>query len=376
MDVILTTGPEGHSAYAELLANPPEGIRYYVRRLDWRAPVFGQPLVDMAYWKLRGAMRRLQGLPEAAPLPDWGHPIHSAQVILRTRQPWVIDFEHPNALVDFDGDLLARPATRARLARLLARSGAVLPWTEAAARATLALAPGLAGKVHAVLPAIAPRAPAVPEDPDSPLVLFVGRHFHRKGGPEALEAFARARRERCPRARMLVVSNAPPEVRARYEGEGVTFWQVPVPRERVLAEGFAKASVYLMPTHFDTFGMVFLEAFAHAIPVVTADTFGASEIVTHGEDGFVVPGYAAKWFDERGLPVPGAHKWPDVKARQSPEERERIVRDLAEHLGALLADPKLASGMGARGHEKVSKGVFSPAHRNARLRRIYEDAFG
>lgn len=374
MDVAFTSSPRGHSAYQELLATPPEGVTYHERPLDWRASVYPGRLRNALYWKARGARRRAFGLPEAVPVPDWGMPVHSTQNLLRTRQSWVVDFEHPWAFTGFDGDLLVTPRTRERLARLVEPAGALVAWTEAAAGAMATLVPAAASKLRVVRAAAVARPPAQ-ADPDAPLVLFVGRHFRRKGGLEACEAFVRVREEVEPRARMLVISNAPEAVRAKYEPHGITFWQVPVPRERVLTE-FARASVFLMPTHFDTFGMVFVEAFAHGIPVVTADTFGIDEIVTDGVDGHVVRGYAHRWFGPDGLPSPGAWRWADVCARQRDEERARIVDDLAAALGPLLADPRRARDMGFKGRDKVLRGALSVQERNARLRAVYREAFG
>lgn len=376
VDVAITAGPSAHSFYRELLDAPPEGVRYVRRSLDWRAPVHGSPPRDALYWRVRGARRILFGEPDALPLPDWGMPIHSAQHLLRSPRPWVVDYEYPTALTGLDADRLARPGVRRRLVRIL-RAGpcrALLPWTQAAADATARLVPEVADMQRVVPPGITPRGRATP-DPDAPLVLFVARFFHRKGGLEALEAFARARRAHNPKARMLMVSTAPEDVQARYRDEGVEFLAAGRLRDEVLGY-YRRASVFLMPTSYDTFGMVFLEAFSHGVPVVTLDTFAADEIVSHGREGLIVPGYARKWFREDRTPEPAHWRWETLKALQTPEERERVVRRLADALGPLLADPKRAAAMGEAAYAKVAEGPFSPAARNKRLLAVYREAFG
>lgn len=376
MDVALTAGPKAHSFYQELLAAPPEGVRYVVKPLEWGSPVHGTPWRDAVYWRMRGARRLVFGAPEPVPVPDWGIPLHSAQSLLRTPRPWVVDFEYPTSFTAFDPDRLRLPRVQRRLRRLV-RAGsckALLPWTQAAADATARLVPELADLQRVVRPGVRARERAVPEDPDAPLVLFVARFFHRKGGLEALEAFARARRAHNPRARMLMVSTAPPEVQARYRDEGVAFLPAGQPREAVLPH-YRRASLFLMPTHLDTFGMVFLEAFSHGIPVVTSDTFAADEIVAHGDDGLVVPGYPVRWFRDDLTPTPGRWRWEDLQPTQTPEEREKVVRRLAEALGPLLADPKRLARMGGRAYAKVVDGPFSAKERNRRLGAVYREAF-
>lgn len=51
---------------------------------------------------------------------------------------------------------------------------------------------------------------------------------------------------------------------------------------------FKSIDIFCLPSHHEPFGIVLLEAFNHHVPVITTDTEGPSEIVTHGENGLVV----------------------------------------------------------------------------------------
>ena len=55
-----------------------------------------------------------------------------------------------------------------------------------------------------------------------------------------------------------------------------------------LEQWLAAADMLLYPTFFDTFGMVIVEAMACGIPVVTTLRAGASDLVQHGETGWLV----------------------------------------------------------------------------------------
>lgn len=368
MDVVLTADATSHSAYAELLAAPPPGVSYDARPLHWGRRLTSSAASDWARWKRFGVERALRGEPVPFPAPDWGKPVHAANVLLRTSRPWVVDYEHPWAFTSFDGPRLLRNVARLRAA--LADARLILPWTAAAARATRALLPGAAERIRVVPPSIAPRAPATP-DPDAPTFLFVAKLFERKGGPEALEAFARVRRDH-PSARLRMVTDAPPAVVERWSGRGVEFLPANQPRAALLARAYPDAVAYVMPTQFDTFGMVFLEAFAHALPVVTLAGFGIDEIVEDGRDGFVVEGYARKWFDADGLPRGG---WEAARGWRSAAERERVVADLAAAMSALLADGSRCQAMGRTAHRKVTEGAFSLRARNEALLAAYREAF-
>jgi glycosyltransferase involved in cell wall biosynthesis len=113
-------------------------------------------------------------------------------------------------------------------------------------------------------------------------VLFVGRNWIPKGGPELLEAFARVRADH-PDARLWVVSrhveDRPPP--------GVTFHGVL--GHAALARLYARASVFALPTLREAFGLSFLEAMSFGLPCVGTRIEAIPEIVSDGETGLLVP---------------------------------------------------------------------------------------
>ncbi len=149
-----------------------------------------------------------------------------------------------------------------------------------------------------------------------PLVLFVGKAFVPKGGPELLEAFARVRRAH-PAARLALVSSSAPATLPA----GATFHGL-LDKEG-LARLYATASVFALPTRREAFGLSFLEAMAFALPVVGSRLEAIPEIVADGETGLLVP---------PGNPAA-----------------------LADALSSLLADPTRARRMGAAGRARVAE---------------------
>ena len=112
-------------------------------------------------------------------------------------------------------------------------------------------------------------------------LLFVGRAFEFKGGPDALEIFARVR-ERMPMTRLLVAGPDRPYA----EVPGVE-WLGYVSRDRLYDDIYPKADLFLYPTRFDIAPFVVQEALAHGLPVVAPRTMGLPDLVRHGETGFL-----------------------------------------------------------------------------------------
>jgi len=52
---------------------------------------------------------------------------------------------------------------------------------------------------------------------------------------------------------------------------------------------FSAADCLVMPSHYESFGMVALEAMACGTPVICSDVGGLSQLVRHGETGLRVP---------------------------------------------------------------------------------------
>src|SRR6185436_16056035 len=109
--------------------------------------------------------------------------------------------------------------------------------------------------------AVRPRAPAIG---GPPTILFMGRLWEPKGGPVLLEAFRQARVTH-PDLRLVVAGCSPPlgdepgvQVVGRIDkhAAGGT--------ER-LFDLYRSADLFCMPSRFDAFGIVFVEAMLHGV---------------------------------------------------------------------------------------------------------------
>jgi len=115
--------------------------------------------------------------------------------------------------------------------------------------------------------------------------LFVGSGFQRKGLDVALEALA-ASTDRDARLR-VVGADAIAPWRSRTEALGLAERVEFLGRRDDLPALYAEADALLLPSRYDAFANVTLEAAAAGLPIVTTATNGASEVVA--EAAIVVP---------------------------------------------------------------------------------------
>lgn len=121
---------------------------------------------------------------------------------------------------------------------------------------------------------------------DEIAILFVGSGFERKGLASAIEALSLIPDKRF---KLIVI------------GKGNEFkYQLFATRagvcERVLFLGarenieqyYAASDIFIFPSLYDAFGTVVLEAMASGLPSLVSNQSGASEVVVHNKDSFVI----------------------------------------------------------------------------------------
>jgi glycosyltransferase involved in cell wall biosynthesis len=169
-------------------------------------------------------------------------------------------------------------------------------------------------------------------------ILFVGHDWERKGGPELATAFAQVIKA-IPDARLTIVGATPKLALPNCTVLG----RVPIDQVSRL---YSEASIFCLPTRLEPFGIAFLEAMAHRLPIIGTRVGAVPDMVVDGVTGLLVdPGDAAQItralatllndpsrcarFGQAGYShLVNHYTWEAVGMRV----RERIMRDLAGKL--------------------------------------------
>jgi glycosyltransferase involved in cell wall biosynthesis len=147
---------------------------------------------------------------------------------------------------------------------------------------------------------------------DRPVILFSGRLERRKGIDTLLEAMGKVR-ERRPDAVLVLAGGSTctasgdrdfkREIEVRFQSwiaAGALHLLGAIPYED-LPDIYAGCDVLAVPSPFESFGMVYLEAMACGKPVIGCQTGGAGEVIAHEKTGFLVPPSQASPLAERLL---------------------------------------------------------------------------
>ena len=112
-------------------------------------------------------------------------------------------------------------------------------------------------------------------------ILFVGVEWERKGGVQLFEAFKLVLKK-IPDATLTIVGCVPYIQHPNVNVVGK------IPIEKV-SDYYNQASVFCMPTRLEPFGIVFLEAMYHQLPIVASNIGAANDFIEDNKNGYLLP---------------------------------------------------------------------------------------
>ncbi|MDB5101543.1 MAG: glycosyl transferase family 1 [Cyanobacteria bacterium RYN_339] len=179
--------------------------------------------------------------------------------------------------------------------------------------------------------------------PDTPIVLYVGRLERRKGVEALIEAFGQVRAAH-PEAVLVMAgfsTDTGPNgqallgvLRNRLEALGAldnVRFMGHVAYD-ALPRYYAGCDLFVAPSRYEPFGMIYLEAMACGKAVVGTSVGGVPEIIQHGRTGYLVPP------DD-----PEALAQALRELLQYPSWRERMGEAAREHVHASFSLPVIAA---------------------------------
>jgi len=122
------------------------------------------------------------------------------------------------------------------------------------------------------------------------ILLFVGRLGKEKNLIFLLKSFEKVLEKHC-NVKLVLIGSGPLENHLRnlcrnMNIEDKVIFTGLLPREKIV-HAYASADIFTFPSITETQGLVIGEAKASGLPVIAINAFGTSDMVIHGEDGFL-----------------------------------------------------------------------------------------
>ncbi|GHE53324.1 glycosyl transferase [Roseivirga thermotolerans] len=118
-------------------------------------------------------------------------------------------------------------------------------------------------------------------------LLFIGVDWNRKGGAIVYKTF-KSLLDKGYKVSLTVCGCVPPHEHPNMKV--IPFLNKNIEEDvKKMRQLYEEADIYFMPTRAETYGIVFCEAAAFGLPVVSTNTGGVSSIVEDGKTGFLLP---------------------------------------------------------------------------------------
>jgi len=145
----------------------------------------------------------------------------------------------------------------------------------------------LADKTTVVYPWIKNRLDSSIKTPSANIrLLFISTQFSLKGGRELLLAFTELRKK-YPQLTLTLISNLTDDEVAKLP-TGIDFLTANIDKKELNENIYPHHDLFVLPSYQDSFGLVYLEALSHGLPIVSTDRFAMSEMIKSGVNGVTI----------------------------------------------------------------------------------------
>jgi|GEM_PF-118173 len=154
---------------------------------------------------------------------------------------------------------------------------------------------------------------------DTRAMLFVSRNYKRKGLRQLIESLALLKAER-ERMVLVVLGRGNPRPYQRLASRlGIADHLRFIGEQQAVEEYYAAGDFLILPTLYDPFSNVCLEALACGLPVITTRNNGAAELIREGKNGYVLE---------------DANRLEEMAAKISLMLAARVCETMGEHAAA------------------------------------------
>jgi len=370
MNIHILASP--HPQFDEILDFPPKRIKYKINRI--KTPYHGWITENKI--KLHNRIMSVLPLPRMTRTKTDADLIHSTRGIIqiRPKKPWIVDLESGGVFTSFNYRSMKRPLVKKMIKDALSskRCKRILPQSEAAKKDLLKAIDcnKFKDKIEVLYLAMRPcKKKRTPRKDKKVKLSFIGKTFYGKGGHDLLRAYE-ILTKKYDNLELKIKGDAPKKYR-NLNLPGLKFIEGHFPRDELFDKMYFDADIFVLPTHTDNYGVVFLEAMSTGLPIVGTTSFTVPELIDDGKNGFLIK---TPYTWENYLPK-GKGDFPHKRFINDIEkEHPEIIKQLVEKLSILIEDKKLREKMGKEGRKMIEEGRLSIKERNKKLKRIYEEA--
>ena len=131
-------------------------------------------------------------------------------------------------------------------------------------------------------------------------LLYIGRDYIRKDLLLVIESYKSAK-EVLPELELFVAGVNPKYLDANYKGNGITY--VGECNEKKISKLYKVCDIFIMPSKFEAFGIVFIEALANGLPCIGRNSYEMPNFIENGKTGLLLENEDSEELSEKILQI-------------------------------------------------------------------------
>jgi glycosyltransferase involved in cell wall biosynthesis len=384
-NVVLKTRFKGaalHGLYNEMINNPPAGYKIIVPQNIVKSPLAKITFqVNSNFYKKIlyqfGALPYLSTQLTGKKIDyDNCDLIFSAQHLIKTKKPWVIDLEFVNALAGYCNIYWAKKL----ISKILRTNECkyILPWSDWGAKTVLNSVDctGFKDKIKVIRYTVPPKKIERVKKTSSIRMLFVGsinqcgkmREMF-KGLHENVEAFIQLQ-GKYDNLELVIRSSVPTEIRERISEYSNIKIIDSLLSPSQLEELYLSADIF-PHVGYEALNLSTLEAMSYGIPVIVTNLYNIPEAVTHMKNGMLVDLPNPKLlYTKNGCPNEYSNPPTDIIKKF----RSNIIEKTKESMVKLIEDTSFRHNIAREAINTINDGEFSMENRNLLLKEIFDES--
>jgi len=303
--------------------------------------------------------------------------IFAAQHIIKTEQPWIVDFEFANALAGYLDLSLCKNIISKRLKSPSCK--AILPWSNWA-KETLRSSincKDFEDKLRVVRYTVNPKVRIQKKENKSKIrILFVGttnpsnmNNFEFKGIYETMDAFIDLQKQ-FDNIELIIRSVVSWDIREKAK----KFSNIKILEQSLskndLEKLYQSSDIFPHPG-FEVLNLSILEAMSYGLPVITTSLYSTPELIEHMKNGILInPPNPDIFYTKNKVPDVYSKSYVYSMRKLRPYMKEK----LKETLKILIEDSSLREKMSREAASTIENGEFSNRNRNSILKEVFDEA--
>lgn len=210
-------------------------------------------------------------------------------------------------------------------------------------------------------------------------ILFIGT-FYIKGGQELVNAFLDLRKK-YKNINLTIITSLgvmrKDDIDRIKNIDGIDLYDAKFSKEE-LDEFYRTHHVFVMPTFRDGFGLVWIEALSHAMPIIGTEQYATGEFCTNNYNGFMYPNHPLQDYNPETFEIYGKYYNPkdfySTLFKYQKEGKLKPVEDfLYKSVEKLILNPELIEKFSKNSIDIFNK-KFHPKVISQRIESIFLDA--